>query len=181
MAPDVLFVCTGNLCRSPMAAALLRKRASLSVGSAGFAASGRPPPSEVTVAMASVGLDLSGHRSRRVDAGLLRQSGLVVAMTRRHLVDLVALAPDALERCFTLVDLARRASLRTPGETVAGWAARHGAGRTAPSILGLSLEDDVADPMGGPLAAYVDCRDRLDALTDRLAQALCPPGQISQP
>ena len=58
---------------------------------------------------ASLGLDLSDHRSRLVTPALLDGADLVIGMARQHVIDLALLAPDAWERCFTLADVLRRA------------------------------------------------------------------------
>ena len=144
----------------------------IEVGSAGFVSQGVPPPREVARAMEAIGLDVSAHRSRLVAPGLVERSGLVVAMTRHHLVELAAMAPERWGRCFTLTDLVRRSGRRQEGESIAGWAERMGAGRTRSSLLALDLADDLPDPMGGRPADYVVCRDVLLDLTKSLAQAI---------
>lgn len=82
MISGVLMVCTGNICRSPMAAALLHaRRPDLAVASAGVAALvGEPPPPEAVELMAARGLDISGHRARQLDAGLVRGFDLLLVM-----------------------------------------------------------------------------------------------------
>jgi protein-tyrosine-phosphatase len=87
----VLFVCSGNTCRSPLAEALTRQAASrrnvkLSVSSAGTSATEGSPASPPSVrAAARRGADLSAHRSRRLDAGALDDADLVFVMTPEHL------------------------------------------------------------------------------------------------
>ncbi|HEY2955711.1 MAG TPA: low molecular weight protein arginine phosphatase [Candidatus Eisenbacteria bacterium] len=82
----VLFVCTGNTCRSPMAAgALLQElgdeRAQVEVSSAGTAAWEGQPATEEAIAVAGAdGIDLGGHRSRRVTAAALEAADLVLVM-----------------------------------------------------------------------------------------------------
>jgi len=81
-------VCRGNVCRSPFAAALLRRlsRNQLRVDSVGFTAPGRPPPPEAVAAAARHGVDLSVHRSQLVTAEAARAADLIVVMdlTQRH-------------------------------------------------------------------------------------------------
>ncbi|OGF15319.1 MAG: hypothetical protein A2W00_06975 [Candidatus Eisenbacteria bacterium RBG_16_71_46] len=93
----VLFVCTGNTCRSPMAAgALLRELGSdagrVEVSSAGTAAWEGQPATASTVEVAGrEGIDLGLHRSRRVTPALLRDADLVLVMERGHLGAIQAL------------------------------------------------------------------------------------------
>ena len=97
----VVMICTGNTCRSPMAAALfedaLKRRgvAGVQVLSAGLAAQVGAPASENAVeAMKRRGLDISGHRARRADARSL-SGALCVCMTRGHARALQGLYPGA--------------------------------------------------------------------------------------
>jgi protein-tyrosine phosphatase len=86
--PSVLFVCTGNRYRSPLAAAVFSKclekaedKAEWKVGSAGtWTELGLPADRRAVRDAKRLGLDLKSHRSRQVDAGLLSQSSLVLVM-----------------------------------------------------------------------------------------------------
>lgn len=97
----VLFLCTGNTCRSPMAAALLRdqldKRGSINimVTSAGIAAAESAPATpEAAAVLAEKGIDLSGHRSRRATAEQLRRADLIIAMSPSHALAAQSLGAD---------------------------------------------------------------------------------------
>ena len=82
----VLFLCLGNVCRSPYAEARFRARMSGTVrtGSAGFIGPGRPPPSHAIEAARARGLDTSEHRSRLVTPDLLAESDVIVVMDSRQ-------------------------------------------------------------------------------------------------
>jgi protein-tyrosine-phosphatase len=82
----VLFVCSGNTCRSPFAEAVARHlRPDLDFASAGIiAVDGIPCPPEATGAAAELGFDLGGHRSRVLDRGIVAGSDLVVGMDSHH-------------------------------------------------------------------------------------------------
>src|SRR5512142_848275 len=91
--PTVLFVCTANICRSPMAAALFKARLekqvpgseSWVVDSAGTWTKEGYPPSENSVkAMARRKLDISGHRSKEINKSLLEKSDLILVMELGH-------------------------------------------------------------------------------------------------
>jgi protein-tyrosine-phosphatase len=88
---SLLFVCSGNTCRSPLAEALTRREASrrnveVTISSAGtMAADGAPASPRSVQAAARRGADLSAHRSRRLRPADLGQADLVLAMTSAHL------------------------------------------------------------------------------------------------
>jgi len=182
---NVLVLCSANQCRSPLAAALLAlhggaTRSTVAVRSAGLfdeglLPSGEPSPPEAAAALAVYGLDISGHRSRRVTAVDLGWADLVLGMTRAHVRHTVVIAPDTWPRAFTLKEVVRRGEQVgpvKPGEPLADWLGRVHEGRDRAALLGDSPADDVADPMGGPPHAFVDTAALLDELVGRLAR-LC--------
>jgi protein-tyrosine phosphatase len=81
--PYVLVVCLGNACRSPYAAALLRRElwgGGICVESAGFVGPDRPSPPEAVAVARRRGVDLTAHRSRLLVPDLVRAAGLIVVM-----------------------------------------------------------------------------------------------------
>jgi len=86
--PKILLVmCHGNICRSPIAAALLRRELAplgITVESAGFIGFNRPAPAEAVTAAERHSVDLSTHRSRLVTTALIRAADLVVVMDPRQ-------------------------------------------------------------------------------------------------
>jgi len=177
--PDrVLVLCTANRCRSVMAAALLAKRlgaadASLAVRSAGVGGStGERPPLEVIAVLADYGLDVSRHRSRTVSAADLDSASLVLAMAREHARHAAVVAVGSWPRVFTLKELIRRADRARPrrvGESLAGWLTVLNTDRDRFDLLGEDPADDVADPVGGPLAGYEATAAEIDRLVRELA------------
>ena len=114
---NILFVCTGNTCRSPMATGLFRKylaqklgctvdrleKIGYKIGSAGtMAAVGWPASPEAIEVCKAKGADISGHRSASLSARLIRQSDVVYAMCRQHRDYVFELCPDAADKCSLL-------------------------------------------------------------------------------
>lgn len=173
-------LCTGNTCRSPMAAALLGRRlddagVKAVVTSAGMLFDGKPATDHGQAVMADRGLDTSGHRSRRLRPDLVTGPDLVIGMSRSHVREAVAMAPDVWKRAFTLKEIVRRGEERggrAAGESMEDWLGRLHAGRLLPDLLGESDADDVADPIGGPRRNYERTAEELDDLTGRLARLL---------
>lgn len=164
-----------------MAAALLARRLAdrgvpAEVVSAGLLAGGAAASRRALQAMADRGLDLSGHRARRVDPGDVAAADLVIGMERRHVREATAEVPEALAWSFTLRDLVARAEAAEPrraDESLRDWAARLAADRGAPDLLGEG-EDSIADPIGGSAATFERTADELDDLLARLVDRAFP-------
>jgi protein-tyrosine-phosphatase len=111
--PSVLFVCTANQCRSPTAQALFARKleeeaveGDWRVGSAGtYAQPGMPPTPNAQSVVGELGLDISDHRSRRVDADLLADFDLVLVMERGHKEALQFEFPEAAARVHLLSEM----------------------------------------------------------------------------
>jgi protein-tyrosine-phosphatase/predicted ATP-grasp superfamily ATP-dependent carboligase len=103
-AERVLFVCKGNICRSPFAAALARRllRDDQTIVSAGFLAPGRRPPVEAIAAAAGWQIDLSGHRSRVVSAEIVDGSDAIFVFDDGNYERMVALFPQSEHRLHLL-------------------------------------------------------------------------------
>lgn len=119
MTFSILSVCTGNICRSPVAELLLAHAlspiAAVRVESAGTGALvGSGVPEQAQRLAAAGGVDASSHRARQIDAGMIRGTDLVVAMSREHRRIIVEAVPAAMRRAFTLRELARIADALEP-------------------------------------------------------------------
>ncbi len=112
--PSVLFVCTGNVCRSPAAAAIFRHllqqrrmAAGWHVGSAGtWATSGAPIHPLVRRVLKEMGMVDSRHRARLVSPQLMAQADLVLGVTRHHVEALRAEFPAHAGRVHLLSTMA---------------------------------------------------------------------------
>ncbi len=110
---NILFVCTGNTCRSAMAAAMFRAMLAekgikdIKVASAGIAAipGGKASPNAVQV-MSEQGVDLNSHRSRQVDEGLLKEADLILTMTENHKLAVKSWEPSVWDKIYTLKEYA---------------------------------------------------------------------------
>lgn len=172
---EILVLCTGNRCRSPMAEVLLQHRldalgVEARVSSAGELPGGVRAEGGSRRAMAAQGLDLELHRSRAFTAEHLAGSDLVLAMARRHVREAVLALPAAWPRTFTLKELVRRGETapRRADQSLAAWLAGVHAGRRTSDLLGDDPSDDVEDPIGAPDHVYEATATDLDDLISRL-------------
>jgi protein-tyrosine phosphatase len=178
----VLFVCTANVVRSPVAAALLNMRVQdagpdVVVESAGLREAERLLDEGALLALEGHGVDLRPHRSRRLDATMVAPATLVIGLERDHVREAVLLDPSAWPRTFTLKEIVRRGEAigsRKPGESIETWIARAHADRTQRDLLGSDPIDDIADPYGGPPGGYEEAAEEIDDLVTRLVQLVWP-------
>jgi protein-tyrosine phosphatase len=179
----VLVVCSANQCRSPLAAAILadrlaRRRIATSVESAGVRAMEGVAATEPTVvAAARLGLDLSGHASRRAVVDAVQAADLVLTMERAQLREVVVLDPTAFSRAFTLKELVRRGADLGPVPLDASPLDRLalvGAGRRPVDLLGSSRDDDVEDPTGSRFADHETMAREVSELVDEMVELLWP-------
>src|ERR1051325_10071090 len=136
----VLFVCTGNVCRSPMAEGIFRHavqgRGNYRVVSAGLGAmEGQPPSAHAVEAVKELGIDISNQRSRMLTPDLVQQADYIFGMTHSHVDTVLLLYPQAAEKTFLL---------REFDDTLD------------------SFEKDISDPIGGSYDVYVACRDQIE-------------------
>jgi protein-tyrosine phosphatase len=160
-----------------LATHLLDRGSEIDVRSAGFGPPGEPATTQAVSVMADKGIDISGHLSRAVTAPDLATADLVLGMTRAHVIAMAVLNPGTWPRIFPLVDLVRRAQQIGPrheAEPTEEWIRRAHGGRQRSSVMSLRSSDEIADPLGQPVAAFRRTRDELDALLADLADLLEP-------
>ncbi|MGE5396003.1 MAG: low molecular weight protein arginine phosphatase [Chitinophagales bacterium] len=148
----LVFVCSGNTCRSPMAKGILLKLFTerfphllndLDVFTAGlYAYNGEPASENAQTVMQEIGIDITSHKSMQVNAEMLQNADWIVTMTDGHRRNLCSMFPELDSKITTMYELA-----------------------------GLGSQD-VTDPFGGDLNIYRECRKEITSLLNRIVQAL---------
>jgi protein-tyrosine phosphatase len=165
-----------------MAAAVARKvlagrTENVNVVSAGLLRTGEPATDEAVTVMRRRGLDLSGHRSRRVGVALIPPPDLIVGMARQHARLVVDAIPGLFPRTFTLKDFVARARSEDPrrsGEALDAYLVRVGADRGFGALVGMSSAEDVADPIGCDLRTYERCATEVAVAVTSLVDLVWP-------
>jgi protein-tyrosine phosphatase len=183
---EILFICTANICRSPMAEALMAKRiaelgAVAGVASAGLLPGGLKSPPEVIGLMEQIGADLSSRRSRQVGTDDLDGSDLVLTMEYQQLREVAIMTPTTWAKTFTAKELVRRSASvggKSEDEPVETWIARVHAGREPADSFVEGRLDEVADPYGGTPAEYAAVALELESLVAQIADLVFVPGSV---
>lgn len=147
LSVKILFICTGNICRSVMAAALLAKQAKskklkvecLSAGIGAFP--GSPPPTEVVDLLKKEGQNVSGHRSTPLMPQMFQQVDLVLTMTKKQQQAILGKLPAMKNKVHVLKEY-------------------------------VGLKGDVADPIGGNAKVYAAALKDIDEAIRKLVEKL---------
>lgn len=156
MYKNILFICTGNSCRSPMAEVLFRKilkdnfsKNTFVVRSAGTAAFGGAGSTiEAQEVMKRRGLDLSSHSARMVDYKILKEADIAFVMAQRHRDELERLHPDFLKKVFVL-----RKYVEFPDDKKL-----------------YENKFDIDDPVGRDVEIYEDCAGILEECLNKVVE-----------
>jgi protein-tyrosine phosphatase len=184
--PTILFVCTGNICRSPLAEKVLRDRLARSgnddfvIASAGLQGVVGAPMDALPERIAERAGAVTDHAARQITAGILRASTLVITMTREQRSEIAREFPFALKRTFTLSEFVRILSEHqgevplpgsTPGrglfETVLDASRFRG-------MVTLADSDDIEDPYRRSEETHERVGARIVGLVDQMALQISP-------
>jgi protein-tyrosine phosphatase len=138
----VLFVCTGNTCRSPMAQYLLTDMLkesgridSFSVSSAGTrTVDGLTAAVNAVLVLRESGIDMSGHRASQINQKIISEADLVLTMTKLHKADILRLFPEFSKKIYTLGEISG------------------------------NPDEEISDPYGGDKQEYLRCVSQLKIL-----------------
>lgn len=139
----LLFVCTGNTCRSCMAEAIAKNIAEnrgidIEISSAGIHAfAGDGASVNAVKVMEEMGIDVACHIAKPVSKELIEDNDLILTMTKSHKDTLIFLYPSAKDKIFTLMEYAGK-------------------------------DGDIVDPFGGDVNVYRSCAEQLKNLIEEM-------------
>lgn len=136
----LLFVCTGNTCRSPMAEGIMKKlliksgNTEVQVSSRGtFAMKGMPSTQEAFLAMGEKGINIGNHISRPLERRDIMENDLILTMTKGQKYQIFSMFAEEARHIYTLKE-----------------------------FTGSFDSKDIADPIGQPLDVYMDCAQEIE-------------------
>ena len=150
---NILFVCSGNSCRTPMAEGLLKSKISVrfksavrvqSAGTLGI--NGNPATDFAIMTAGKLGANISQHRSQGITEKLVKESDLIFAMASEHIDFLHKHYPEIRENVFLLKSFGRDPEAK--------------------------MAEDIADPIGGPLDYYRQCGELINSELQRILPRL---------
>ncbi len=169
---SVLFVCIGNVCRSPLGERLLASKLpddGFVVSSAGVGAMvGSPMTPEAAADLESYGGSADGFVSRQLTPAMVKESDLVLAATTAIRSRVLEESPAALRRTFTVLEFAALLDV-IPAEADPATLVRTAAEERSRASL---ADYDIPDPYGRGAEAYAVAGQSMAAAVDRIAKAL---------
>ena len=147
---NVLIICTGNICRSPMAVGLLRKELmghpEIRIISAGIiAGDGNTASSNAVEAMKEIGISIAGHRSRHLTKEVLKSSDIVIVMTQAHKLEVVHMLDAPGKEIYLIKEFSSNEHEKNM---------------------------NVSDPIGESILVYTKCRDEIKLCVKNLAKKI---------
>lgn len=187
--PNILVVCTGNICRSPLAEILLRERlADLDVrihsaGTHALVGRGMPDPAQkLGVALGASPAMLAEHRGRLLTERMLDEADLVLTMTAEQSTHAAELAPSALLKVFPVRVFARLSATLTAAQVVSSSQGASGADRLRSVARAVSgrraaappapADEDVVDPYRRPAEVYAQAGEQLAPALDEVVRVI---------
>lgn len=150
---NILFVCTGNTCRSSMAEGILKKYLeennieNIYVSSAGISAfQGQKANEKAVNVLSKKGIDISSHKSRQLTEEILKDSDIILTMTNAHKNIILQAVPDISDKVYTLKEYAYIIN--------------------SESIEGLNV--DIEDPYGMDYSVYEQCAEEIKHYINRI-------------
>jgi len=157
----ILLVCTGNTCRSTMTEGIMKstindKNLDIDVSSAGISAIiGDKASNNAVIVLNELGIDLSYHRAKQVTDNMLRESDLVLTMTKQHKDILLRSFKDLEDKIYTLKEFTKE-----------------GLSNEKSNDLSMNKSFDIQDPYGGNYDVYKSCSMELEIEVKRVLDIL---------
>lgn len=165
----ILFVCTGNTCRSSMAEGILKhmiknrkdKLGKVQVISAGtYAWEGDQVSPKAVEVLKERGIDIEGYRSTPLTPGIIKEADLVLTMTMSHKAAVLQMCPQHEDRVFTLKEYILNNGDRLDLSNI--------------DFIDLHTDYDIKDPFGQPIEAYYESADEIEEYLQKLVEKVKP-------